>query len=69
MPQGKTKYLHDKSKNFTAKSNISRQNQKPHGKTKNLTAKPETSRQNQTGHLVYLSPCLAAGTKKSLPPC
>ena len=48
---------HDKTKNLTAKTKISRQNQKrhgknkiPHGKTKNLTAKTKTSRQNQILH-------------------
>ena len=43
---------HGKTKNVTAKTKTSRQNQKPHGKikishdkTKNLTEKPKTSRQ------------------------
>ena len=35
LPHGKTKYLHGKSKNFTAKPKTSRQKQK----NKNLTAK------------------------------
>ena len=45
---------HGKTKNLTAKTKTSRQNQKPHGKnkiphgkTKNLTAKPNTSQQKQ----------------------
>ena len=45
---------HGKTKNLSAKTKTSRQNQQPnsenkipHGKTKNLTAKPNTSRQNQ----------------------
>ena len=45
---------HSKTKNLTAKTKTSRQNQKPHGenkiphgKTKNLTAKPNTSQQKQ----------------------
>ena len=45
---------HGKTKNLTAKTKTSRQNQKTHGKTKNLTAKakyltakPKTSRQKQ----------------------
>ena len=56
---------HGETKNLTAKTKTSRQNQKPygenkipHGKTKNLTAtktkyltaKPKTSRQNQMLH-------------------
>ena len=38
---------HGKTKNLTAKTKTSRQNQKPHGKNKNITAKPKTSRQKQ----------------------
>ena len=45
---------HGKTKNLTAKTKTSRQNQKPHGKnkiphgkTKNLMAKPNTSQQKQ----------------------
>ena len=48
---------HGKTKNLSAKTKTSRQNQQPngenkipHGKTKNLTAKPNTSRQNQILH-------------------
>ena len=48
---------HGKTKNLTAKTKTSRQNQKPHGKnkipcgkTKNLTAKPNTS---QLRYLVF----------------
>ena len=40
---------HGKTKNLTAKTKTSRQNQKPHCKTKNLTAKPNTSQQKQNG--------------------
>ena len=49
-----THNCHGKTKNLTAKTTTSRQNQKPHGKnkiphgkTKNLTAKPNTSQQKQ----------------------
>ena len=49
-----THNCHGKTKNLTAKTKTSRQNQKPHGKnkiphgkTKNLTAKPNTSQQKQ----------------------
>ena len=49
-----THNCHGKTKNLTAKTKTSRQNQKPHGKnkiphgkTKNLTAKPNTSPQKQ----------------------
>ena len=38
---------HGKTKNITAKTKTSRQNQKPLDKTENLTAKPKTSRQTQ----------------------
>ena len=38
---------HGKTKNLTAKTKTSRQNQKPLDKTENLTAKPKTSRQKQ----------------------
>ena len=45
---------HGETKNLTAKTKTSRQNQKPygenkipHGKTKNLTAKPNASQQKQ----------------------
>ena len=45
---------HGKTKNLSAKTKTSRQNQQPngenkipHGKTKNLTAKPNTSQQKQ----------------------
>jgi len=41
---------HGKTKNLTAKTKTSRQNQKPYGKTKSLTAKPKASRQNQIPH-------------------
>ena len=39
---------HGKTKNITAKTKTSRQNQKPLDKTENLTAKPKTSRQKQS---------------------
>ena len=51
---------HGKTKNLSAKTKTSRQNQQPnaenkipHGKTKNLTAKPNTSRQNQIDQILH----------------
>ena len=55
---------HGKTKNLTAKTKTSRQNQKPHGKnkiphgkTKNLTAKPNTSQQKQNSFGFAVSIC------------
>ena len=55
---------HGKTKNLTAKTKTSRQNQKPHGKnkiphgkTKNLTAKPNNSQQKQNSPGFAVSIC------------